>query len=213
MPCCLAHSSLDLSANLLRGSIPDSILLAFTALSSVLCHSSKRHFSNRSGQRLGRIFLVGSFHYSTWTCLLDFQLPRWLSLKRNVLSGTVPTLLAQLWSRGGQLSGLDLSDNNFTGTVPRSMLNFGQSAFDLNCLDWPSEPNPWPPTCQLLRQQWCGAPTDPNQTSILAALSQSTNGVAWINNHGWLDGDPCINEWFGIRCTSVAPGCGYSHIS
>ena len=36
----------------------------------------------------------------------------------------------------------------------------------------------------------------------LTEFYDSTNGGSWTNNGGWLNGDPCVNSWYGITCDS-----------
>ena len=43
-------------------------------------------------------------------------------------------------------------------------------------------------------------PINPDDLSALQALYQSTNGPQWNNKTGWLKGDPCASEWFGVYC-------------
>ncbi len=91
----------------------------------------------------------------------------------------------------------DLSRNNLTGTVPPGLPS---SYFDLNCLD----------DCIHQRQPWCQFPADPAQTKALEALFASTNGPSWINHTGWLQGDPCQEQWFGVGWQpnqAVSPPC------
>jgi hypothetical protein len=38
----------------------------------------------------------------------------------------------------------------------------------------------------------------------LALLYESTGGNAWLNNHKWLSGEPCIDGWFGVHCCPQA---------
>ena len=34
----------------------------------------------------------------------------------------------------------------------------------------------------------------------LRLLYQATNGTAWVNSSNWLQGDPCVNGWYGVTC-------------
>lgn len=41
------------------------------------------------------------------------------------------------------------------------------------------------------------------QSEILAQLYDSTNGVGWLQNGGWCDGDPCSSTWHGVTCSGA----------
>lgn len=44
-------------------------------------------------------------------------------------------------------------------------------------------------------------PTNPDDMEALRDLYHSTNGPKWVNNTGWLKGDPChYPYWYGIYC-------------
>lgn len=44
-------------------------------------------------------------------------------------------------------------------------------------------------------------PTDPRDRAAMEALYQSTNGAKWLNNSGWMQGDPCTYPyWYGLYC-------------
>lgn len=44
-------------------------------------------------------------------------------------------------------------------------------------------------------------PTNPDDRDALEDLYQSTHGSKWLNNTGWMTGDPCTYPfWFGIYC-------------
>jgi hypothetical protein len=46
------------------------------------------------------------------------------------------------------------------------------------------------------------------QRSALVDLYTSTNGTAWKNSANWLTGDPCLNSWSGVGCTTgMEIGC------
>jgi hypothetical protein len=34
----------------------------------------------------------------------------------------------------------------------------------------------------------------------LVELYRATNGDQWLNNANWLQGDPCLDHWFGVTC-------------
>lgn len=40
------------------------------------------------------------------------------------------------------------------------------------------------------------------ERDALVSLYQSTDGDNWFNRYGWLNGDPCIDEWHGIYCSA-----------
>ena len=44
-------------------------------------------------------------------------------------------------------------------------------------------------------------PTNPTDKEILEEFYRSTAGPAWLQNAGWLSGDPCQSMWYGIRCS------------
>ena len=44
-------------------------------------------------------------------------------------------------------------------------------------------------------------PTNPEDRAAVEALYQSTNGPKWVNNTGWMKGEPCTYPfWFGLYC-------------
>jgi len=48
--------------------------------------------------------------------------------------------------------------------------------------------------------------TNPTDIKILIEIFNSTNGINWINNQNWLNGDPCTpNPWFGVQCVKPKP--------
>ncbi len=38
------------------------------------------------------------------------------------------------------------------------------------------------------------------ERQALVQLYQATNGPRWFRRDNWLQGDPCLNEWYGITC-------------
>lgn len=38
------------------------------------------------------------------------------------------------------------------------------------------------------------------QRDALVTLYEATGGENWKSNENWLNGDPCLNSWYGIRC-------------
>jgi hypothetical protein len=53
--------------------------------------------------------------------------------------------------------------------------------------------------------------------SALVDLYSATNGPAWSKNSNWLNGDPCVNRWFGVSSNSnniaVTSLYGPAHVS
>ena len=37
-------------------------------------------------------------------------------------------------------------------------------------------------------------------SAALVDIYFATNGQQWLNNANWMDGDPCLNSWFGVTC-------------
>lgn len=44
-------------------------------------------------------------------------------------------------------------------------------------------------------------PTDIGDIEALRAIYQSTWGQSWTRKDGWLQGDPCVDAWFGVSCS------------
>ena len=44
--------------------------------------------------------------------------------------------------------------------------------------------------------------TDPADKAAMEALYLATNGQYWVNNTGWMKGDPCNDLWNGLYCVS-----------
>ena len=42
--------------------------------------------------------------------------------------------------------------------------------------------------------------TSESELNALKELYTYLNGVLWVNNANWNDGDPCINKWYGVDC-------------
>ena len=42
--------------------------------------------------------------------------------------------------------------------------------------------------------------TSNQELESLKLFYKQTNGPFWLNNFNWLEGDPCLNNWFGIKC-------------
>lgn len=38
------------------------------------------------------------------------------------------------------------------------------------------------------------------QAVELTKIYTSTNGANWNNKGGWLNGDPCVDHWYGVTC-------------
>lgn len=41
------------------------------------------------------------------------------------------------------------------------------------------------------------------ERTALVQLYNSTNGDNWVNADGWLEGDPCMDRWFGVDCDTA----------
>ena len=46
----------------------------------------------------------------------------------------------------------------------------------------------------------CGVETSPPEWQALVDFYDKTNGDFWINNYKWKQGDPCIENWYGVQC-------------
>jgi hypothetical protein len=115
----------------------------------------------------------------------------YLHLSKNSLSGSIPSELGNLTN----LTFLNLSSNSLTGSIPSELGNLTKLAtfsYTGNSITG-SIPN------GLGSEQ-------PKISSIernaLVALYNSTDGVNWTDNTGWLGeiGTECI--WFGVTCSS-----------
>ena len=42
--------------------------------------------------------------------------------------------------------------------------------------------------------------TNPDDKAALEAFYHATNGPKWSNSSGWLKGDPCQDQWYGLYC-------------
>lgn len=45
--------------------------------------------------------------------------------------------------------------------------------------------------------------TDPAEITYLEQFYSDTNGSGWTDNSGWLSGDPCDDDWYGITCNTA----------
>ena len=43
-------------------------------------------------------------------------------------------------------------------------------------------------------------PTNPGDIEAVVSLYNTTNGPMWANNSGWMKGDPCLDQWYGLHC-------------
>ena len=55
----------------------------------------------------------------------------------------------------------------------------------------------------LLLTYWACAVTSPAEIQALTDFYTDFNGPGWSNSTGWLSGDPCINNWFGVSCDGL----------
>jgi len=53
--------------------------------------------------------------------------------------------------------------------------------------------------CLLLTVCFAATPTE---IQTLQNLYQSTNGPYWYNDTNWNYGDPCTNQWWGVKCSA-----------
>ena len=42
--------------------------------------------------------------------------------------------------------------------------------------------------------------TNPDDKAALEAFYSTTNGAKWSNSSGWMKGDPCQDQWYGLYC-------------
>lgn len=40
------------------------------------------------------------------------------------------------------------------------------------------------------------------ERQALVSFYGATNGTNWIDNGNWLEGDPCIDSWYGVFCNA-----------
>ena len=61
------------------------------------------------------------------------------------------------------------------------------------------------PSMRAVESSWV-APTvlstSEEEKAALVDIYHATNGEGWINSNGWLEGDPCVDSWHGVRCFS-----------
>ena len=95
-------------------------------------------------------------------------------LSNNQLSGVIPESFANLTS----LEIFNVSNNNFSGFIP-------QNLFALNIDDFRYSGNRFG-----------------SERAALIALYNSTGGVHWVNNSGWLGEEGSECAWFGVVCSS-----------
>ncbi len=56
--------------------------------------------------------------------------------------------------------------------------------------------------------RYCSTGLSEARTNALIALYNSTGGPQWLNQSGWLMGDPCVPDplgWAGVECTQSSP--------
>ncbi len=124
-----------------------------------------------------------------------------LDLRRNGLSGEVPSVLSLL----RQMTVLRLDDNNLSGRVPGALTGLALTELSYTgtelCV----------PTSQTF-QEWLGSITVHRGTQsscdtlsdreILELFYRETGGASWIRNEGWLTDRP-LGDWFGIRANEI----------
>ena len=55
----------------------------------------------------------------------------------------------------------------------------------------------WSTSCQF-----SASSTDKDDQEALEDLYYSLGGVVWVNNDGWMKGDPCKDNWYGVCCSN-----------
>ena len=45
--------------------------------------------------------------------------------------------------------------------------------------------------------------TNPGDVAAVKALYKSTNGPNWSHSTGWMKGDPCSSQWYGVTCDVI----------
>jgi len=45
--------------------------------------------------------------------------------------------------------------------------------------------------------------TNPDDVAAVKSLYMSTNGQNWSVSIGWMKGDPCSSQWYGISCSTI----------
>lgn len=125
---------LDLGDNQLTGAIPTE-LGNLTSLTDLYLYNNLLSGSIPSSLgQLSTLFFLGldgnELTGEIPSELGDLSLMVVLDLSRNNLSGSLPASLANI-STGGNLQGVYLSDNAFTGSIPAEFGNFGTSLHSL----------------------------------------------------------------------------------
>ena len=42
------------------------------------------------------------------------------------------------------------------------------------------------------------------ERKALEAFYADFKGISWRFNYNWLEGDPCLNHWYGVYCNNIA---------
>lgn len=53
------------------------------------------------------------------------------------------------------------------------------------------------------------AAVDPQERAALVDFYQQCGGKYWVHQANWLNGDPCLNNWYGVYCN----GTNNSHVT
>ncbi len=121
-----------------------------------------------------------------------------LDLEDNNLSGTLPSRLGDLQS----LSVLDLSNNpGLTGPLPASLVGLGLTVLRLGGTGLCAPPNPayqaWLATVGNIRVDNCPADVGPDRVA-LTTLYGETGGAHWKEAANWLSEAP-LRDWHGVE--------------
>ena len=100
-------------------------------------------------------------------------------LHTNLLTGYLPESICDI-------SAFQVYDNLFWCPFPDCCTNVTCGT----CIDRPPSPSP-SPSPPLLPE---------GELDTLWELYNLTDGPHWRNNDNWLSGDPCAEEWFGVKC-------------
>jgi len=184
-------TQIDLSANLLKGTIPPSMGYYFSKLSSL----------NLAGNQLGGAIPSSLGHLSQLQTLalnnnqLNGSIPgsigyieqlQTLNLNDNQLSGYIPKSFEKLQ----QLQRFDISNNQLIGMFPAFLNNLNQPMFfDLSG------------NKIIVGTAICSNVADIPQSecNALVHLYNNTDGKNWKNNTGWnVTNAPC--GWKGVSC-------------
>ena len=121
-----------------------------------------------------------------------------LDLEDNNLRGALPSRLGDLRS----LSVLDLSNNpGLTGPLPASLVGLGLTVLRLGgtglCAPLDPAYQAWLATVGDIRVDGCPAAADPDRVA-LTALYGETGGAHWMEAANWL-GEAPLRDWHGVE--------------